>query len=182
MALNPKVPALREAMEQVLTPEEQPQYEAHMPPGRSWRGSRRMASTYLRASKDSFSQTRSAKAVPRDNHTRRLQSTPFSRSYVVHSHAAKRLSARHCGHVLGLIAWLQLGWVAGLAVGLTATTVGGLIGAIGDAVAMGSAWPPASCPGAPGRKITRQARGSRSNRFHSPSSVIGSPPCCSTSS
>ncbi len=25
MALNPKVPALREAMEQVLTPEEQPQ-------------------------------------------------------------------------------------------------------------------------------------------------------------
>ncbi len=103
MALNPKVPALREAMEQVLTPEEQPQYEAHMPPGRSWRGSRRMASTYLRASKDSFSQTRSAKAVPRDNHTRRLQSTPFSRSYVVHSHAAKRLSARHCGHVLASI-------------------------------------------------------------------------------
>src|SRR6266536_3236116 len=53
MAFNPKIPALREAMEKVLTPGEQQRYEAHMRPlVEAGRGSRRMASTYLHAVKD----------------------------------------------------------------------------------------------------------------------------------
>lgn len=51
-AWNPKIPTLREAMEQVLSPEEQARYEAHLRPlVEAGRGSRRMASAYLRAIK-----------------------------------------------------------------------------------------------------------------------------------
>jgi arsenite methyltransferase len=65
MAPNPKVPALREAMEQVLTPQEQQRYEAHMRPlVEAGRGSRRMASAYLRAIKDARSE-RSPKLAQR---------------------------------------------------------------------------------------------------------------------
>jgi ubiquinone/menaquinone biosynthesis C-methylase UbiE len=53
MAFNPKIPALREAIQQVLTPEEQQRYESHMRPlVEAGRGSRRMACAYLRAIKD----------------------------------------------------------------------------------------------------------------------------------
>lgn len=52
MAWNPKIPTLKEAMEQVLTPEERIRYEAHMRPlVEAGRGSRRMASAYLYAIK-----------------------------------------------------------------------------------------------------------------------------------
>ncbi|MDP9223694.1 MAG: class I SAM-dependent methyltransferase [Actinomycetota bacterium] len=52
MAWNPKIPTLKEAMEQVLTPEERIRYEAHMRPlVEAGRGSRRMASAYLCAIK-----------------------------------------------------------------------------------------------------------------------------------
>ncbi len=52
MAWNPKIPTLKEAMEQVLTPEERIRYEANMRPlVEAGRGSRRMASAYLCAIK-----------------------------------------------------------------------------------------------------------------------------------
>jgi arsenite methyltransferase len=52
LAFNPKIPTIAEAMEQVLTPEERSLYEAHMRPlVEEGRGSRRMASAYLRAVK-----------------------------------------------------------------------------------------------------------------------------------
>jgi arsenite methyltransferase len=51
-AWNPKVPTVREVMEQVLTPQERERYEAHMRPlVESGNGSRRMASAYLLAIK-----------------------------------------------------------------------------------------------------------------------------------
>jgi arsenite methyltransferase len=54
MAWNPKIPTLREAMEQVLKPEERVRYVAHMRPlVEAGRGSRRMASAYLCAIKGS---------------------------------------------------------------------------------------------------------------------------------
>jgi hypothetical protein len=54
LAPNPKVPALREVIEQVLTPQGQQRYESHMRPlVEAGRGSRRMACAYLRATKDS---------------------------------------------------------------------------------------------------------------------------------
>jgi ubiquinone/menaquinone biosynthesis C-methylase UbiE len=52
MAWNPKIPTLKEAMEQVLTPGERIRYEAQMRPlVEAGRGSRRMASAYLCAIK-----------------------------------------------------------------------------------------------------------------------------------
>ena len=52
LAFNPKIPTIAEAMEQVLTAEERALYEAHMRPlVEEGRGSRRMASAYLRAVK-----------------------------------------------------------------------------------------------------------------------------------
>jgi arsenite methyltransferase len=52
-AWNPRVPTLRDAMRQVLTPEEQARYEAHMQPlVEAGRGSQRTAAAYLRAVKD----------------------------------------------------------------------------------------------------------------------------------
>jgi ubiquinone/menaquinone biosynthesis C-methylase UbiE len=49
---NPKVPSIREVMEEVLTPEEQQRYEAHMRPlVEAGRGSRRLAWAYLLAVK-----------------------------------------------------------------------------------------------------------------------------------
>jgi ubiquinone/menaquinone biosynthesis C-methylase UbiE len=52
MPPNPRVPSLREAMEQVLTTEERERYEAHLRPlVEAGRGSRRMASAYLLAVK-----------------------------------------------------------------------------------------------------------------------------------
>jgi arsenite methyltransferase len=52
MPPNPRIPSPRQAMEQVLTPEEQARYEAHLRPlVEGGRGSRRMASAYLLAVK-----------------------------------------------------------------------------------------------------------------------------------
>lgn len=52
MAWNPRIPTLKEAMEQVLNPKEQVQYERHMRPlVEAGRGSRRMAHAYLSAIK-----------------------------------------------------------------------------------------------------------------------------------
>ena len=52
-AWNPKIPSVREVMEQVLTPGEQERYEAHMRPlVEAGRGRRRMASAYLVAVKE----------------------------------------------------------------------------------------------------------------------------------
>jgi arsenite methyltransferase len=52
MPWNPRIPSPREAMEQVLTPDERERYEAHMRPlVEGGRGSRRMASAYLLAVK-----------------------------------------------------------------------------------------------------------------------------------
>jgi ubiquinone/menaquinone biosynthesis C-methylase UbiE len=52
MPPNPRVPSPREAMEQVLTPDERERYEAHLRPlVEAGRGSRRMASAYLLAVK-----------------------------------------------------------------------------------------------------------------------------------
>src|SRR5919106_2801029 len=52
-AWNPKIPSVREVMEQVLTPGEQERYEAHMRPlVEAGRGSRRMAAAYLVAVKE----------------------------------------------------------------------------------------------------------------------------------
>ena len=49
---NPKIPSLREAMERALSPDERARYEAHLRPlVEAGRGSRRMASAYLRATK-----------------------------------------------------------------------------------------------------------------------------------
>jgi len=54
MPPNPRVPSLRVAMEQVLTPDERERYEAHMRPlVEAGRGSRRMAAAYLLAVKAS---------------------------------------------------------------------------------------------------------------------------------
>jgi len=54
MPPNPRVPSLREAMEQVLTADERERYEAHMRPlVEGGLGSRRMASAYLLAVKKS---------------------------------------------------------------------------------------------------------------------------------
>jgi arsenite methyltransferase len=52
-AWNPRVPTLRDAIRQVLTPEEQARYEAHMQLlVEAGRGSQRTAAAYLRAVKD----------------------------------------------------------------------------------------------------------------------------------
>jgi arsenite methyltransferase len=52
MPPNPRVPSLREVMQQVLTPDERERYEAHLRPlVEAGRGSRRMASAYLLAVK-----------------------------------------------------------------------------------------------------------------------------------
>lgn len=53
VAFNPKIPTIREAMSQTLTPEERVRYEAHMRPlVDAGRGSRRMAASFLRAVKN----------------------------------------------------------------------------------------------------------------------------------
>jgi arsenite methyltransferase len=52
MAWNPNIPTMREVLQEVLTPEERKRYEAHMRPlVEAGRGSRKMASAYLRATK-----------------------------------------------------------------------------------------------------------------------------------
>jgi ubiquinone/menaquinone biosynthesis C-methylase UbiE len=52
MPPNPRVPSMREVMDEVLTPDERERYEAHMRPlVEAGRGSRRMASAYLLAVK-----------------------------------------------------------------------------------------------------------------------------------
>ncbi len=52
IAFNPKIPTINKAMKEVLAPDEQERYEAHMRPlVESGQGSRRMASVLLRATK-----------------------------------------------------------------------------------------------------------------------------------
>jgi arsenite methyltransferase len=60
-AWNPKIPTLREAMERLLTREEQERYEAWMRPlVETGRGSRRMASAYLLAAREDRGKSRMA--------------------------------------------------------------------------------------------------------------------------